>query len=145
MRYGHLTGGIVDKVIRADRSYIDRLNNALEWRQIPTGVDVGWQWVDPDWIGPNGASPKPGPGQRYRKVVTPSEFVELFPPAVYLEIKNNLVGTDPVITLMYEYAFLKDTINLASPKLVDIAMPILLAGSSLTRAQADTILQGIPE
>lgn len=147
MRFGHLTNNVVDKVIRASTSYIRSLPDAAEWREIPRGVGVGWTWSDPDWLSPDGGEPKPDPTTtpRYRKLVTPSEFVELFPPAVYLEIKNNLVGTNPVITLMYEYAFLKDTINLASPKLTDIAMPILLANSSLTRQQADVILQGVLE
>lgn len=147
MRFGRLTNNVVDKVIRASADYIRSLPDAAQWREIPRGVDVGWVWSDTDWVSPDGGEPKPDPATTptYRKIVTPAEFVELFPPLVYLEIKQNLVDTHPVITLMYEYAFLKDTINLESPKLTDIAMPILLAESSLTRQQADVILQGVLE
>lgn len=116
------------------------------WVVLPYGVGVGWTWSDPDWIGPNGQSPKPDPGeaQVYRKIVTPAEFVELFPAAAYLDIKNNLVGTNAEITQLYEFAFLKDTINLESPKMA-AAMALLVALSSLTQEQADVILQGILE
>jgi hypothetical protein len=146
VRYGHLANNVVDRVIKASRSYIATLPNANEWREIPRGVDVGWTWSDPDWIAPGGGDPKPDPATTptYRKIVTPAEFVDLFPPEAFMDIKNNLVGTNAAITKMYEYAFLKDTIDLNSPRL-PLALAVLVQESSLTQQDADIILQGILE
>jgi hypothetical protein len=116
----------------------------------PYGVE-NTDWIDMEgrrggpgwtWNGRNTAPPEKV--QRYRKIVTPAEFVDLFPPAAYMDIKNNLVGTNAAITKMYEYAFLKDTINLNSPRL-PAALAILIQESSLTQEDADKILQGVPE
>lgn len=147
MRFAHFTNDVVDDVIRASQSYIDSLPNSGEWRKVDKGVNKGWIWSGTEAVSPYGGEPKPDPEStpRYRLLVTPDEFVDLFPARVYLEIKQNFIGTHDRITQLYESAFLKDTINLASPKLTQEAIPFFLAQTSLTQAEADTILQGVLE
>jgi len=137
MRIGLLKNNTITSVIEA-RSGDPYGTEGTDWLDM-SDKRGGIGWV---WDGSNLTPPvKP---TTYRTQVTPSEFVELFPAAAYLDIKNNLVGTNAEITQLYEFAFLKDTINLKSSKMA-AAMALLVANSSLTQAEADAILQGIPE
>lgn len=148
MIFGHLTNGYVDEVLKASRRHIRSLPNASEWVELPYGAALGWHFNAPTdtWSGPNGESLPDDPASTptYRKIVTPAEFIDLFPAEAYTEIKTNLVGTNPEITKMYDYAFSKKTINLNSPRL-PFALDILIQESSLTQQDADIILQGILE
>lgn len=135
---------------------IARLRNSIvtavtEVRDTDPYGAQGVDWIDmtnrrggPGWVWDGTNLSPPSKPATYRTRVTPSEFVELFPAAAYLDIKNNLVGTNAEITQLYEFAFLKETINLESPQMA-AAMALLVSLSSLTQREADTIMQGIAE
>lgn len=119
MKFGDISTGTVLTAIVAEQAFIDaKMPTPSDWAELPYGVGIGWTFSGGVFTGPDGQSPPPPPGPKYRTLLTSAEWVMFFTDDEWDWIDSKYTTT-PRTNAIKELRKMRDAIRMTAS--VDVA------------------------
>lgn len=143
MKHGHLTAGVVDRVIVASATYVAQMANASEWVELPFGAGIGWAFDGSTWSRPGGGDLPPDPKAQGRTLLTAFEWAMRFTRQEWRQLKNKRVDGTPAgdeLDLLLDAIQMTNSVDVASPQMDRFYNALGNAG--LPQSRIDELRQG---